>query len=243
MTIPHLLALLVAYTLGSVPAAYIAGRLSRGIDLRNHGSGNLGATNVYRVLGPRIAATVLLFDATKGALPVLLLPRVVPTGDPVLWGLAYGLAAIAGHVRPVFLLWKGGGKGVATAAGVFAALAPLPMLVATVAWVVVLWLSGFVSLASLSAAAVLPVAILALTRAVSPLLAVSVLIAIFVFWTHRANIGRLRRREELRFGRRGRDTAAPLRDGDPAAASDLTALDTPLSGSAVPAVPPREVGP
>ena len=211
------LGLLAAYVLGSIPAAYVAGRLTKGIDLRQHGSGNLGATNVYRVLGPKVAAAVLLFDAAKGALPVVMLPRLLPSDRPLAWAIAYGVAAIAGHVRPVFLLWKGGGKGVATAAGVFAALVPVPALIATVLWAVVLWASGYVSLASLGAAAVLPVAVAVLTGPASPLFLVSLLVGAFVFWTHRANIGRLRRGEEHRFGRRG---APP--EGAPAAAAEDT---------------------
>ncbi len=195
--------LLIAYLAGSIPAAYVAGRAVRGIDLRQHGSGNLGATNVYRLLGPRVAAAVLLFDAAKGALPVLLLPRALPSSEPLLWAIAYGVAAIVGHVRPIFLLWKGGGKGVATAAGVFLALVPIPFLVATIAFALVLRLSGYVSLASLTAAAVLPAAVLARNGPASPVFAMSVAIGIFVFWTHRANIGRLRRGEESRFGRGG----------------------------------------
>jgi glycerol-3-phosphate acyltransferase PlsY len=196
------LGVLVAYLAGSIPAAYIAGRLAKGIDLRQHGSGNLGATNVYRLLGWKIALTVLLFDAAKGALPVLLLPRVVQTADPVAWSIAYGIAAIAGHVRSVFLLWQGGGKGVATAAGVFLALAPLSLLVTTVLFVAVLWTTGYVSLGSLVGAAALPLAVLLERGAHSPILAVSVVVALFVFWTHRANIGRLRRGEEHRFGKK-----------------------------------------
>jgi glycerol-3-phosphate acyltransferase PlsY len=210
--------LLAAYVLGAIPAAYIAGRVVKGIDLRRHGSGNLGATNVYRVLGAKVAVAVLLFDAAKGALPVALLPGLLlPGAAPerrLLWAIAYGVAAIAGHVRSVFLLWKGGGKGVATAAGVFAALAPVPALVAVAVWALVLWASGYVSLASLGAAAVLPVAVGAMLGPLSPLFFVALLVGTFVYWTHRANIGRLRRGEEHRFGRRGR-AAAPA---DPAAA-------------------------
>jgi glycerol-3-phosphate acyltransferase PlsY len=208
MTLPHILGLVAAYVVGSIPAAYVAGRMVRGIDLRQHGSGNLGATNVYRVLGRGVAVAVLLFDAAKGALPVLLLPRLIPGGDPLLWAIGYGLAAIVGHVRPIFLLWKGGGKGVATSSGVFAALAPLPMLVTFVVWVAVLWGSGYVSLASLSAALVLPLAILAMMGPRSPLFGVALVVAGFVFWTHRANIGRLRRGEESRFSRKTRTETA-----------------------------------
>jgi glycerol-3-phosphate acyltransferase PlsY len=201
------LGLVLAYLAGSIPAAYIAGRVTKGIDLRQHGSGNLGATNVYRVLGAKIAVAVLLFDAAKGAIPVLYFPRLldpatIGTNSMIWWSIAFGVAAIAGHVRPVFLLWKGGGKGVATASGVFGALAPAAIGVTLVVWFLVLVVSGYMSLASLAGAAVLPVAIAVLRGVRSPLFVVSIAIAAFVFWTHRANIGRLRRGEEPRFGRK-----------------------------------------
>jgi glycerol-3-phosphate acyltransferase PlsY len=202
-------ALLVAYLVGSIPAAYLAGRLTRGIDLRQYGSGNLGATNVFRVLGWRVGVPVFLFDVLKGALPVALLPQWAPSEHADLWRIAYGAAAILGHVRPVFLLWQGGGKGVATAAGVFLGLDPVATIVAVVAWVATFLATGYVSLGSLVAAAVLPLVLLATRGAGSPVFLVSVVISAFVFWTHRANIGRLRRREEHRFARRWRRRAAP----------------------------------
>ncbi|HEU4643915.1 MAG TPA: glycerol-3-phosphate 1-O-acyltransferase PlsY [Gemmatimonadaceae bacterium] len=199
---PPILGLVISYLLGSIPSAYIAGRLFRGIDLRQHGSGNLGATNVYRVMGARIASLVMAFDVAKGAVPVLLLPGLTASPYRAHWALAYGLAAILGHVRSVYFLWRSGGKGVATAAGVFLALAPIATLVAFVIWGAVLWGSGYVSLASLCAAVALPLGVAVTEGARSPVLAASVLVCLFVFWTHRANIGRLRRGEEHRFGRK-----------------------------------------
>src|SRR5688572_3633822 len=215
------LGLVIAYLSGSIPFAYLAGRLRKGIDLRQHGSGNLGATNVYRLLGWRIALIVLLLDAAKGALPVLLLPELMGVGDTSsgeyawAWPIAYGVAAIAGHVRSVFLLWKGGGKGVATAAGVFFALALTPMIVATVVWLGVVLATGYVSLASILAALALPIAIAMVKGTSSPLLHVSLVVAFFVVWTHRANIGRLRRGEEHRFGKRKAEPVAPPPSGVP----------------------------
>jgi len=201
------LGLVLAYLAGSIPAAYIAGKVTRGIDLRQHGSGNLGATNVYRVLGAKVAVAVLLFDAAKGAIPVLWFPRLIAPQVPdpsrlTLWAIAFGIAAIVGHVRPVFLLWKGGGKGVATASGVFGALAPAAIGIVLLVWLGVLVVSGYMSVASLAGAAVLPVAIGLMAGLRSPLFVVSVVVAVFVFWTHRSNIGRLRRGEEPRFGRK-----------------------------------------
>jgi glycerol-3-phosphate acyltransferase PlsY len=197
---------IISYFAGSIPSAYIAGRL-RGIDLRKHGSGNLGATNVVRVLGAKTGAVVFIADLLKGFLPVYFLPMYTETLRPELWALVYGIAAIAGHVKPIFLLGKGGGKGVATASGVFLALAFVPMLVAEVVWIATFYFTRYVSLASLLGAAVLPIAILALYREPqSPVFVASVIIAVFVFWTHRANIGRLRRGEEHRFVKKESET-------------------------------------
>ena len=191
--------IVIAYLAGSIPSAYIAGKL-RGVDLRQHGSGNLGATNVVRVLGPGIGGVVFLADVLKGFLPVYFLPIYTETLQPGLWALVYGAAAILGHVKPIFLLGKGGGKGVATATGVFLALAPVPMLLSMALWILVFSISRYVSLASLFGATVLPIAILAWYREPrSPVFVASLIIAAFVFWTHRANIGRLRRGEEHRF--------------------------------------------
>ena len=194
-----IIGVIISYLAGSIPSAYLAGKF-RGVDLRKHGSGNLGATNVVRVLGAKIGAVVFVADMLKGFLPVYFLPRYTETLRPELWALIYGAAAIAGHVKPIFLLWKGGGKGVATATGVFLALAVVPVLITQVIWIAVFYFTRYVSLASLVAAAVLPVAILALYRdPTSTVFVASVVIATFVFWTHRANIGRLRRGEEHRF--------------------------------------------
>ena len=195
--------IVVGYLLGSIPFAYLAGRVA-GIDLRQHGSGNLGATNVFRTLGPKVGIAVFVLDTLKGALPVLAVLRYAVGPRLELWAIAAGIAAILGHAKPIFLLWRGGGKGVATAGGVFLALAPLPTLASLATWIIVVLATGYVSLGSLIAAVVLPVVLGVLLGTSSPLFIVSVLIAIFVFWTHRANIGRLRRGEEHRFGRKAR---------------------------------------
>ncbi len=194
-----LLGVVIASLAGSIPSAHIAGKL-RGVDLRTQGSGNLGATNVARVLGWKTGLVVFLVDVLKGALPVALLPGALNATRLDLWALVLGVAAILGHVRPIFLLGRGGGKGVATAAGVFFALAWLPMLAAQAVFFALFFSTRYVSLASLSAAAVLPIAILLWTRdAANPVFIASIPIVLFVFWTHRANIGRLRRGEEPKF--------------------------------------------
>lgn len=196
------LAVVLSYLAGSIPAAYLAGK-SRGIDLRRYGSGNLGATNVVRTLGWKVGLVVFAFDVAKGAVPVLALPRLTygPLSTEIV-AILCGVAAIFGHFRPIFLRFGKGGKGVATAAGVFFALAPLPMLAAVAVFAVVVLVSGYVSLGSLTAAVVLPSLLLVTQGVRSPVFQISVVLALFVFWTHRANIARLRRGEEYRFGRK-----------------------------------------
>jgi acyl phosphate:glycerol-3-phosphate acyltransferase len=208
---PLVLALFASYALGSIPAAYLAGR-SRGIDLRKHGSGNLGATNVFRVLGSRIGTTVFIFDMLKGAVPVLVFARWVDSrvAAPVLVQILCGIAAIAGHVRPMWLMFGRGGKGVATAGGVFLALAPIETSLALVAFALTLLASGYVSLGSLVAAVLLPVLLFIREGARSPLFVVCAVIAVFVFWMHRANIQRLRHGTENRFGKKGTRRAPAL---------------------------------
>jgi glycerol-3-phosphate acyltransferase PlsY len=195
-----LLSVLAAFLVGSIPVAYLVGR-ANGVDLRTVGSGNLGATNVFRTLGWKWGLFVYLADMLKGVLPVLLLPQFASVAPGWPWGVLFGIAAIVGHVRPIFLLGKGGGKGVATASGVFLALAPIPALCALVAFIAVVAATRFVSLGSLVGAVVLPVALIVQQGALTPLVLVSATVAAFVFWTHRENIGRLRRGEERRVGR------------------------------------------
>ena len=194
------IALVAAYLIGSIPTAYLVGR-ANGVDLRTVGSGNLGATNVFRTLGWKAGLFVYIVDMTKGALPVALLPSAAGVGRGWPWGVAFGIAAILGHVKPVFLMGKGGGKGVATASGVFLALAPIPALCAFLTFVVVVAITKYVSLGSLVGAVVLPLALLLQTRALTPLVLVSAAIAGFVFWTHRENITRLRNGTERRISR------------------------------------------
>ena len=192
----------IAYLVGSIPSAFLAGK-AKGVDLRTVGSGNLGATNVFRTLGWKIGLTVYVADCLKGFLPVALLPGVTGTTSEIGWRIAYGVAAIAGHVKPIFLLGKGGGKGVATASGVFLALAPLAMLISMLSFAAVVAASGFVSLGSLISAVVLVCAVAIRGTGGTPLLITVTLVAVFVFWTHRANIERLRAGTEHRFGKRG----------------------------------------
>lgn len=197
--------LLASYLLGAVPTSYLVSRIFAKIDLRQHGSGNLGATNLYRVLGWKYAVPVAVFDIAKGAIPVLVF---APRASSVpLFALACGAAAIAGHVFSVFVGFKGG-KGVATAAGVMLGLTPLSLGIAAVVWAVLVRLTGYVSLGSIVAAAVLPVAVYFLEGPVQPeVLWTTIAIAAGVILLHRRNIERLVKGTENRFGRRA--TSAP----------------------------------
>ncbi len=193
------LAVAASYLIGAVPTSYLAGRLAKGIDLREHGSKNLGATNVYRLLGWGWAIPVALIDVLKGAVPVAL---IAPRVDGRAWiPVACGIAAVLGHVFSPYVRFKGG-KGVATAAGMFLALAPLAVLCAFPVWALVVWLSGYVSLGSVVTAALFPVWV-RLTRPDAPhAFYAAVALAALIVVSHRANLRRLVAGTENRFGRR-----------------------------------------
>lgn len=200
--------LLASYFVGAIPTSYLVGRWARGIDLREHGSKNLGATNVYRTLGWKFAIPVGLFDVAKGAVPVLLFgPRAPEVPYFPVW---CGVAAIIGHVFSIFVRFKGG-KGVATAAGMILALAPLAFPVVLVIWGIVVWGTGYVSLGSIIAAAVFPLADWWLHpgRRAPVTLVIDILLAGFIIWKHRVNIQRLLAGTENRFGKRGKPPVTP----------------------------------
>jgi acyl phosphate:glycerol-3-phosphate acyltransferase len=200
------LAILASYLVGAIPTSYLVSRLVAGIDLREHGSGNLGATNLYRVLGWKYAVPVALFDIAKGAVPVLCFAPLV--SDSKLFALACGVAAIVGHVFSVFVRFQGG-KGVATAAGVMLGLTPLALGIAALVWVVLVALTGYVSLGSIAAAAVLPLAVCLLERpARAELVWIDAAVAAGVIFLHRRNIQRLLQGTEHRF-RRSTASAPP----------------------------------
>lgn len=203
------IALAIAYLIGSIPTAYLVGRL-KGVDVRKVGSGNMGATNVYRTLGVRPAAIVLAIDAAKGVVAALL-PRWLGLTEPETWGLLLGLVAMLGHARPVFLGFTSGGKGVATAGGVFGALAPIACAAGVAAFLVVVALTRYVSLGSLVASVVLPIAVAATRGVRSAAFVAAVAVCVFVIWSHRSNIKRLLNGEERRLGRPG--TQGPSASG------------------------------
>ena len=190
-----------SYLLGAIPTSYLVVRLLRGEDLRRQGSGNLGATNLYRVLGWRYAVPVALFDMAKGAVPVLVFaPRA---GHGEFTPLLLGATAMVGHVFSVFVGFRGG-KGVATGAGVVLGLAPWAFLAALAIWALLVRTTGYVSLGSIVAALALPPAVWLLHPERRSLIWIFGLLAALVVVTHRANLRRLLAGTESRFGRGAR---------------------------------------
>ncbi len=192
--------LVASYFLGAIPTSYLVVKLVKGQDLRTMGSGNLGATNLYRVLGWRYALPVALFDVLKGAIPVLVFaPRA---GSWEFTPLVLGIAAVIGHVFSVFVGFRGG-KGVATGAGIVLGLAPWAFVAALAAWVLVVGASGYVSLGSIVAALVLTPAVYLLHPERRSMLWLFAVVAALIVLLHRANIKRLLAGTEHRFGHRG----------------------------------------
>jgi acyl phosphate:glycerol-3-phosphate acyltransferase len=188
------IAFAVGFLLGSIPFGVVFARL-RGVDLRKVGSGNIGATNAARALGRGLGVLVLLCDAAKAAVPIVLARRFI-AGTPRLdWILAaIGLGAVLGHMFSPWLRGRGG-KGVATGFGTFLVLAPVPAAIAAGAWAALYALSRISSVGSLTALAVLPIA-LVLDGAPRAFLVLVLLLDPVIVWKHRDNIRRLLKREE-----------------------------------------------
>jgi glycerol-3-phosphate acyltransferase PlsY len=195
-----------SYLVGGIPFSYLAGKMTKGIDLRQHGSGNLGASNTYRILGGRIALIVLVLDIAKGFLPVFLARSYDAPGQEPLHQLAGAVGAIIGHLFSPYLRFSGG-KGIATSAGAFVALAPWAFGCALIVFALVFAARKIVSLASLSAAVTLPTAVFFTARAgLAPssksVLWGSIVVMLVVVGKHRGNIKRLVAGTEPRLARR-----------------------------------------
>jgi len=191
------IAIVAAYLIGSIPFALICARRWGGADLRRVGSGNLGATNVMRASGVTVGVVVAALDMAKGAASVWLAERL--GSGPVLPAAA-GLAAIVGHIYPVWLRFRGG-KGVATACGVFSVLTPLALPPALAIFAIAVWLTKYISLGSLLASVALPPLVYALGSSAPAVVAACAAASIIVF-RHRSNVGRLRTGTERRLGAR-----------------------------------------
>ena len=191
------LVLLVVYLIGAIPVGFLVARAAGGIDIRGKGSGNIGATNVLRTLGPVPAVLTLLGDVAKGYIAVRVAEVIGP--EPV-WGAAGALLAIVGNCWPVFLRFKGG-KGVATALGAFLALTPAGIVLAAIVWIVIVAAFRYVSLASILAGVSL--AIGAWILGYSPTYAAAAACAAaLIVWRHHENVKRLISGTERRLGER-----------------------------------------
>lgn len=198
------LAVVISYLLGSIPAGYLAGRAA-GVDVRQHGSGNIGATNVLRVLGRAYGYAVFVTDAVKGFAAVRIAYVLCARAPhPEYYAILAAILAVVGHSFPVWLNFKGG-KGVATTLGAVAGLVPLAIVPEAVIWLSVFFVSRYVSLASIVAAALLPAIIATLlylhVTTGTALLYFSVVVAVLITWRHRTNLARLRAGNEPRFNR------------------------------------------
>lgn len=195
----------LAFLLGSIPFGLLLAKM-RNIDLRATGSGNIGATNVFRTVGKSWGLLTLVLDALKGYIPAALFPRMLPAAamEAVHLGLLFGMLAIVGHTWPIYLRFKGG-KGVATSAGVLIALAPATVGAGLVAFVLLFAATRYVSAASMGASCVVAVSGWVLYRHDGFLLPIALTcLAMLIVWRHRANIQRLLRGEENRLELRKR---------------------------------------
>jgi len=193
------LILLAAYLIGGIPFGYLLVKLRTGRDVRESGSGNIGATNVLRTAGRGIGVATLLLDILKGAFAVWLADHFLH--GSVLWISAAALTVMFGHAFPIFLRFKGG-KAVASFIGAFAYAAPVPLLAILVLFVIVVAVSRYISLGSIVAAGVFPLCVWLIQRPAWPLIVAAVIAGAFIIWRHRGNIGRLRSGNEnvFRFG-------------------------------------------
>jgi acyl phosphate:glycerol-3-phosphate acyltransferase len=199
---------LVSYVLGSIPSGYLISRLA-GIDIRQHGSGNIGATNVVRTLGKKYGYPVFLADFGKGLLSVLLASRLGAAfgtaATPDALEVVAGVCVVLGNAFPVWLRFRGG-KGVATSAGMLFGLIPAAVLVAIIIWVIIFYSTRYVSLASVTAAAALPLAVFMVNRLTnadrSLVFYVCLALAVLVIARHRSNLARLRQGTEEQIPRR-----------------------------------------
>lgn len=199
---PFAIALFASYLIGSIPTALIAGKIILGIDIRTIGSGNAGATNLYRVAGLRPYLAVLLVDILKGYAATAWVANAVssPGMDGVHAMIACGLAAVIGHIFTIFARFKGG-KGVATAAGMMLSLAPGPLMAAILVYLIILYFTSYVSLGSIGAAVAVPVTLAVSQFALGASIRVEIqviaaIMALLILITHRDNIARLLKGQE-----------------------------------------------
>ena len=207
--------ILVSYLIGSIPNAYIIGKISKNIDLRRHGSGNLGSTNAFRILGVKLGIIVQILDVAKGLIVVLLVSPLffnnlpfanhTPFTDITLIKIIAGISAVIGHTFPVFMKFKGG-KGINTALGMLVSLAPIEVTISVAVFILILLASGYVSLGSIIASFIFPTTMFIRENifnveiySYKTLIVTAIITAAFMIYNHRSNIKRLLQGNEHRF--------------------------------------------
>jgi glycerol-3-phosphate acyltransferase PlsY len=215
------IAAMIAYAIGATPFGYVIAR-ARGVDIRQHGSGNIGATNVLRVLGKRFGIPVFILDVLKGLVPVIVcrlycdshIPADAANREDLLAiaNVVIGISTILGHNYTFWLGFKGG-KGIATSAGAMLGIMPVVLIVAMATWLILFFSTRYVAVASIAASIIIPFAVLALGWIHPPLnmpnLVLGILMGFFGVWRHRSNIRRLRDGTEARFHRRQKPRTPP----------------------------------
>jgi len=201
-----LLALAAAYLIGAIPTGYIMARLLKGIDIRDHGSGNVGSTNLMRTVGKVPGIACLFLDVAKGIVPVVIVanlfyPQAIFVSKP-LFRVVLGLAVVSGHIWTIFLRFKGG-KGVATTIGVFIGLSPVATALGLLIWLVVALISRYVSLSSIAMAVSLPFLMVAFSQPIAYIV-LSIILCIFICYTHKSNISRLINGTEYKIGQKAK---------------------------------------
>ncbi|MBZ0190889.1 MAG: glycerol-3-phosphate 1-O-acyltransferase PlsY [Candidatus Kuenenia stuttgartiensis] len=195
----------ISYFIGSIPFGFIIARVAKGIDIREAGSGNPGATNVWRVMGKKYGILVFILDMMKGFLPVLIFDYVTSGQSRSLYAILCGTGVILGHTFPVFLGFKGG-KAAATGCGVFLWLAPLPLFISVAAWLLTTFISRYVSLGSMVSTVVLVISIILLNNepfgSGLSLTLFSIFISLFLIFRHKSNIKRIINGTENKIGRK-----------------------------------------
>ncbi|MCR4292970.1 MAG: glycerol-3-phosphate 1-O-acyltransferase PlsY [Candidatus Kuenenia sp.] len=205
MFIINIISLVISYFIGSIPFGFIVARVAKGIDIRQAGSGNPGAANVWRVMGKKYGILVFMLDMMKGFLPVLIFDYVTSGQSRSLYTILCGVGVILGHTFPVFLGFKGG-KAAATGCGVFLWLAPVPLFISLAAWLLTTFISRYVSLGSMVSTVVLIISIILLNNepfgSGLSLTLFSIFISVFLIFRHKSNIKRIINGTENKIGRK-----------------------------------------
>lgn len=209
-----IIGLLLSYLLGSIPASVWVGKVFYKIDIREHGSGNAGATNTVRILGYKAGIPVMIFDIAKGWFPVFAVSHLLkwefPLSSMAYIQIAFGIAAVIGHVFPIYIGFRGG-KGVGTFAGVAVGLFPYAFLSSLAVFIIVVYITRYVSLGSIAAAIAFPIFLILVFENYSvPLIGLGVFASVFIIFTHRKNIQKLLNGTENKFTGKSKQSSGPF---------------------------------